>query len=1443
MTIVFANTINVPEDYSTIQGGINIATNGDTILVQPGTYNENINYNGKRIVIGSLILTTQDTSYIISTIINGNNNGSVVTFSNYENYTAVLNGFTITNGNSADGGGIHCNNNSSPSIMNISIYGNLSIKGGGIYCNNSYPTLSNVSITGNTSTSYGGGIYEESSSLTLNNVTISGNSSVRGGGIYINGYGYNFSSTLTDVEISGNTSSTQGGGIYCNYSSPTLSYVNILGNTASSSGGGIHCEGSEPTLTNVTISGNSGSSGGGIWFENYDPILTNVTISNNTAHDNSGAGNSYGGGVYCKWSDPIFTNVTIFGNTSVFNGGGVYCTYSSPIFINTTFSNNISGYGGGIYCINQSGPTLVNCILWNDSPQEIASYYNNQATPSITYSIIQGGNNYEDNIYTNPLFVDINNNNYHLSDYSPAIGSGTSNGAPNSDIDGNIRPNPAGSNPDIGAYENELGIPLAYPYVLQPMDDITIDEDADTIFLDINGVFDDPDIVNGDSLIITATSLNVELIIVGYDSNATPFLTLIENGNGETDVVVTATDFGGMSVADTIHVIINSINDAPVISVIADTSFNEDDSLMFFLSSTDIDGDDVNYSVLTDTNAIHLTIVDSLLTISANSNWNGISIITAIVSDGEYSDSTDFTLMINPVNDPPVLESIGDQNTNEDTAKDITLFATDLENDDLNFTATSSDTNVTVSMSNNTLVMTPGVNWNGTTDIMVIVTDDGLVPLTDSETFMLTVNAVDDLPIVINQIPDIIVDEDSPDTLIADLSVVFLDVDEQLEYSYVVGDESLVITTITNEIVLLQFISNVNGSTEIVFTATNPIIRASISDTITVVVNPVNDAPTASDHDLETEEDTSLEITLTGTDIDGDNLTYTIITNPIHGTLSGVEPVLTYLPNDNYTGDDSFTFTANDGLVSSDPGTVWIMINSVNDPPSISDINVQTTDEDIATPPVSFIVGDPDTEFNQLVITGSSSDTMVVSESGLQFSGTGSDRTIVITPKANQHGSTEITVYVDDNGDPPPPGDTLSIGFESDNLPPNWINIDYDADGYSWHIFQGAGISPHTGEYCILSQSWDSNAGALTPNNWLITPSLYIGDNMELRYWIAAQDPNWAQEHYSVKVSTGGNSVSDFTETLFTETLSDGDWHEVVLDLSNYSGNNVHIAWQHHDVTDMYILKLDDIQVMNSTTRAIVYQNNFEQVDEQSLISKTFLQKKASRDVVSTTFELVVNPVNDAPGIFTLLSPTNETTVLLTNENLGDTLWFDWSAAIDVDGDSLSYKFEFSNNANVLLEESTGDLSIGVEYSFFSELLDTLTNFNGSWSVMVSDGQDTVFSDNGPFAITIDGSELAFDQMDLIPEIFALHQNYPNPFNPTTTLQYDLPEDAKVNIMIYDLMGREVRTLVHQQQTAGFKSIIWDATNNLGQPVSAGMYLYRISAGDFHQVKKMVLLK
>ena len=99
------------------------------------------------------------------------------------------------------------------------------------------------------------------------------------------------------------------------------------------------------------------------------------------------------------------------------------------------------------------------------------------------------------------------------------------------------------------------------------------------------------------------------------------------------------------------------------------------------------------------------------------------------------------------------------------------------------------------------------------------------------------------------------------------------------------------------------------------------------------------------------------------------------------------------------------------------------------------------------------------------------------------------------------------------------------------------------------------------------------------------------------------------------------------------------------------------------------------------------------------------------------------------------------------------------------------------------------------------------------------------------------------NRSETLPQGFALEQNFPNPFNPVTSLRYDLPEDGLVNIRVYDMMGRVVKTLVNSSQTAGYKSIRWNATNDRNEPVSAGLYLYTIQAGEFRQTKKMVLLK
>tara|TARA_Y100000739_G_C20408620_1_gene373439 strand:- start:137 stop:529 length:393 start_codon:yes stop_codon:yes gene_type:complete len=102
---------------------------------------------------------------------------------------------------------------------------------------------------------------------------------------------------------------------------------------------------------------------------------------------------------------------------------------------------------------------------------------------------------------------------------------------------------------------------------------------------------------------------------------------------------------------------------------------------------------------------------------------------------------------------------------------------------------------------------------------------------------------------------------------------------------------------------------------------------------------------------------------------------------------------------------------------------------------------------------------------------------------------------------------------------------------------------------------------------------------------------------------------------------------------------------------------------------------------------------------------------------------------------------------------------------------------------------------------------------------------------------------LALGQNQNIPGRFTLHQNYPNPFNPLTTIAYDLSQNTEMNITIYDLMGREVKTLLHREQTAGKRRIQWNATNNQNQPVSSGTYILLVKHGEVTESRKMILVK
>jgi len=231
------------------------------------------------------------------------------------------------------------------------------------------------------------------------------------------------------------------------------------------------------------------------------------------------------------------------------------------------------------------------------------------------------------------------------------------------------------------------------------------------------------------------------------------------------------------------------------------------------------------------------------------------------------------------------------------------------------------------------------------------------------------------------------------------------------------------------------------------------------------------------------------------------------------------------------------------------------------------------------------------------------------------------------------------------------------------------------------------------------------------------------------------------------------------------------------------------------------------------------------------------------------TVNITVVGLNDAPSSFAL---SEQDSVYITMDNFAtDSISFTWDESIDVDGDELLYDFTASLivNGQVKAEYNSSSLTIREmkidHQSVFDEIFAAQAMFGEiEWDVSVRDSMVEVTSENGALTLGVNASAAVLSiNGELLPEVFSLHQNYPNPFNPVTKLRYDLPENGLVTIIIYDMLGRQVKTLINQTQDAGYRSVIWDATNDYGKPVSAGIYLYQIQAGEYMRTKKMVLLK
>ncbi|WP_274019671.1 tandem-95 repeat protein, partial [Vibrio parahaemolyticus] len=471
---------------------------------------------------------------------------------------------------------------------------------------------------------------------------------------------------------------------------------------------------------------------------------------------------------------------------------------------------------------------------------------------------------------------------------------------------------------------------------------------------------------------------------------------------------------GGVSESTTVSVDVTPVNDAPVAK--DDTAITDEDTpvtIDVLPNDNDIDGDKLSIQSASVPEAQgKVEIVDGKLVFTPAENFNGDAEITYTVTDGELTDEAKVAVTVNPVNDAPTIkvdavESITEDAVNTDTVvASLTVRDTDTPEDQLTVSLENNSNGYFVLVGNEVKLTQAGVDAVNNDELNLknltisASVSDGVNP-TASDSDSLIVNRVNDAPTVENAIADQVLSEDF-DAYTIDLNEVFKDSDSSLEFS-VSGNNSIQISIVSG-VATITPTADWNGKETITFTAKDP-SGESVSQTVNFTVTPVADIEADKTTVV---EDTPTIIKVLGNDrFEGNDKVVSLDTNngPANGTVS-VNPdgSVTYTPNDNYHGTDSFTYIVTSGGVS-ESTTVSVDVTPVNDAPVAKD-DIATTQEDTAVT-IDVLPNDSDVDGDKLSIQSASAPE---AQGKVEIV----DGKLVFTPAENFNGDAEITYTVTD---------------------------------------------------------------------------------------------------------------------------------------------------------------------------------------------------------------------------------------------------------------------------------------------------------------------------------------------------------------------------------------------------------------------------------------------
>ena len=690
-------------------------------------------------------------------------------------------------------------------------------------------------------------------------------------------------------------------------------------------------------------------------------------------------------------------------------------------------------------------------------------------------------------------------------------------------------------------------------------------------------------------------------------------------------------------------------------------------------------------------------------------------------------------------------------------------------------------------------------------------------------------------------------------------------------------------STLSGNVVTYTPSTNYNGSDNFTFTVSDGELTSSAA-TVTITITPVNDVPTASAQSASGNEDDAQTITLAGNDVDGDALTYALATNPSNGTAALSGNVVTYTPNTNYNGSDSFTFTVSDAEYTSSAATVSITVASVNDVPVISStpsldaldgslyeysISVNDIDGDVvaitATGPNWLTVDDgilsgtpslSDGGLHNIVLSADDGNGGVVTQS---YTLAVSLHSLVITGESGHRifsSPVSGTIY----------GDLLdelwtqgAEGSDSPNSNPNiwtygngWNSVtDFSSDaltagkGFLMYIFADTDFDgdddlndPENPVIISIDGAQQESGVSVVsePSGWNLIGNPY-GLSVDISQMLSDNNGTFNSTIYALDHTNPGYKIHNgVVGNIENDEIKpfDGFWIKADAD------GNV------FEFTEQSILKGS----LNNAGRTTTDDSNgsamftFTNGDYSSSTYLSFTPEGQINLDPADAYRLV--PMSPAEHLTSMIYESNKS---LAINNLPFDLSTDISFPMDVMMLSPTDDGYATQTEQVDLIWDITDLPEGITLELTNNVTGQNINLTGDLSAIISLPSKGSFLTSGDFmgtypavgqsqfTLSVYGT-LAAVEDDVLPERLTLHSAYPNPFNPSTLIRFDLSNADMVSLDIFDIAGKQVASLISEYMIPGSHQINWNPGN-----LSSGLYLVNLVVGTETFNQKITFIK